>query len=102
MMYDQGRIKFIDIGDDFERDEILSNYLKSGIIPKNFYKKAMEGEDMRESFGKEISLSAHTWTSLIFEPYLEKIPKEIDQTKKIINNYYEITLIIQIVMEFKM
>jgi hypothetical protein len=37
----------------------------------------MEGHDMSESFAKQISLSAHSWTVLILEPYLEKIPSVI-------------------------
>jgi len=54
-----------------DRDEIIQGYLRGGnSINKVFYKKAMEGEDMRVYFTKQISLSAHTWTNLILEPYL--------------------------------
>ena len=53
-MNDDGRIRFIDINDEIERNEILIRYLNlnSQPIAKNGYKKAMDGEDMRESFGK--------------------------------------------------
>ena len=55
-MTDDGRIRFIDINDEIERNEILIRYLNWNSqpipIPKIGYKKAMDGEDMRESFGK--------------------------------------------------
>ncbi len=70
-MLDTEKIKFIDIEDQIDRDEIIQGYLRGGnTISKIPYKKAMEGADMRVHFAKQISLSAHTWTNLILEPYL--------------------------------
>jgi len=61
-----------------DRDEIIQGYLREGYSTgKVHYKKAMEGEDMRIYFAKQISLSAHTWTNLILKPYLKNIPTDI-------------------------
>jgi hypothetical protein len=56
--------------------------LKGECISKKEYKKAIEGQDMRLSFAKQISISAHSWTDLILERYLEKIPCEIIANSK--------------------
>jgi hypothetical protein len=34
-MHDTERIRFIDIENDFDRDEIIQGYLKGGFISKN-------------------------------------------------------------------
>ena len=81
-MLDANKIRFIDIEDSFDKDEILQGYVNGKCMTKNQYKKAMEGEDMRISFTKQLSLSAHTWTEFILEPYLNKIPSIIIELKK--------------------
>jgi hypothetical protein len=81
-MHDTYRIRFIDIEDDLDRNEIIKGYLKGECLSKNEYKKTMEGHDMSESFAKQISLSAHTWTDLILADYLEKIPNVITAKSK--------------------
>jgi hypothetical protein len=50
-MLDTGRIRFIDILDDFDRDDIIRGYLSGGCFSKKEYIKTMEGHEMKLSFG---------------------------------------------------
>ncbi len=77
-MRNEGRVNFIDIDDETEREELLRAYCNPlGSIDKDKYRKAMEGPGMKRKFGQAIELSTHTWTQTIFKNYFEAIPENI-------------------------
>jgi len=82
-MRNEGRVNFIDIEDEVERNELLRAYCNPlGSIDKAKYRPAMEGPGMKRKFGQAIELSTHTWTEHIFKNYFEVIPENIGRTEQ--------------------
>jgi hypothetical protein len=80
-MHHQGNIKIARATDRFARKSLLERYAKSKGINKKSYIPAMQSRDMQKKFGECIESSADTWT-LVFQQYLETLPRSIDALKK--------------------
>jgi hypothetical protein len=78
IMFDQKRVRFIDIEDELERDEIIELISRSPEVPKTAYSPSMNTETMKQKFADLITVSCDTWSLLVLEKLFCSLPKEIE------------------------
>lgn len=77
-IHEEERIDFIDLLNNKRSEVIIQKYINSkGSLNKRFYCQFMESPEIKHKFGSCISMSTHTWTTLIINRYLFEIPSLI-------------------------
>lgn len=71
------QVDFMSVTNKVARKNLIAKYAGGDFLDKSQYVPSMQSADMQRKFRNCIEMSTHTWTTLIFQPYREKIPHKI-------------------------
>lgn len=75
------RVRILDLDDEKEKEEIVSQYLSDNGISKASYRRFIKSPTVRHDFEETIKMALDNWTSFILKPFIEDLPKQLDELK---------------------
>ncbi len=78
-LHDAKQVHFMDIENKKKVRKMLNQYVTCPVVQPNYLSNPMEKSECQRNFSKHIKLSTDTWQSLIIQPYMNELPREIQE-----------------------